>query len=69
MDAHHILTANEKHVIEARVLARERAKHPTSAIEVTVENETDARGKPIIRIKRVDVVDMIAPPPPPPEQP
>jgi hypothetical protein len=65
MDAHHILTANEKHVIEERVLASERAKHPTSAIEVTVENETDAKGKPIVRIKRVDVVDIVAPKPPP----
>jgi hypothetical protein len=66
MDAHHILTANEKHAIEQRVLASERAKHPTSTIEVTVGNETDANGKPIIKIIRVD---MIAPPPPPPAQP
>ena len=63
MDAHHILTATEKRAIELQVLASERAKHPGSTIEVVVGNEADAKGKPIVKIIRVD---MIAPPPPPP---
>ena len=62
MDANHVLTVDEKHQIEQRVLAQERMRRPNATIRVHIEDKTDSHGKPRIEVIRAE---LIRPPPPP----
>ena len=51
------LTASEKLELENETLAREKPRNPKHTVIVSVEDETDESGEPIIVVLRVKLAD------------